>query len=150
MQGRSGQARLQLDVSASTHASHRLRCKDVLPGCAGLPMPTTQLYPGCLPAVQGHNTVQGRRSHRDSWFWHSLEPSLNHPNLCTEAVQFYLAELPPDRASNRQGLRQNWEGCSALALVYTPHLQKHHCYQAHFQGTAMWGRTEGRPFAELW
>lgn len=57
---------------------------------------------------------------------HSLEPALNHPNLCTEAVQFYLAELPPDRASNGQRPSQNWEGCSALALVYTPHFWKHH------------------------
>lgn len=71
--------------------------------------------------------TQGRGSHRDSWFWHSLELSLNHPNLCTEVVQFYLAELSPDRAANGQRPSQNWEGCSALALVYIPHLWKHHC-----------------------
>lgn len=92
MQESSVKARLQLDVSASPHASHRLRCKDVLPGCAGLHISKTQLYPGSLWAEQGDNTTVW---HRGNWFWHSLEPFLNHPNLCTEAVQFYLAQLPP-------------------------------------------------------
>lgn len=57
LQERPVKARLQLDVLASTHVGHRLRSKDVLPGWADLHMPTTQLYPGYLPAEQGHNTT---------------------------------------------------------------------------------------------
>lgn len=69
----------------------------------------------------------GRGSHRHIWFCHSLRLSLNHLHLCTKAVQLCLAQLPPGRASNRHRPSHNWEGCSALALVYTLHLWKHHC-----------------------
>lgn len=58
---------------------------------------------------------------RDSWFWHSLEPSLNHPNLCTEAVQFYLAQLPP-HTENSTGRDQAKTGRGVVFWhLSTPH-----------------------------
>lgn len=95
----------------------------------------------------------GRGSHRHSWFWHSPGLSLNHPHLCTEAVQLYLAQLPPGRATNRQRPSYNWEGFSALALVYTLHLCKNHCCTSLRDSCVGQSRTprgrSSKPFAEL-
>lgn len=124
MQESSVKARLQLDVSASPHASHRLRCKDVLPGCAGLHIPKTQLYPGSLWAEQGHNTTVGQGQLVLAFLRAFSEP----PKPLHWGCPVLLGSTPSThREFNGQGPSQNWEGCSILALVYTPHLWKHHC-----------------------
>lgn len=98
--------------------------------CAGLHMSTTQLYPGCLPAEQGHDTtVSWPRAGGATGTAGSGIPQSLLWTTQTSALRLssstWLNSLQTEHPVGRDQVKT--ERCSALALASTPHLWKHHC-----------------------
>lgn len=147
-QERFVKARLQLDVLALTHVSYRLcltDIKDALSGCVSQQALTTQLYPGYPPAEQCHSITASWAGEATGTAGSGIHLGFlrtTHTSALRLSSSTWLNYLQAEHPTGRD---LNEEGCSALALVYTPHLRKHHCCTCLRDGCM--GQSRGLPEA---